>query len=57
MYTLAVATGFYQNKEHRRAQSHILDDNEKVSNLKSEISGSTKKMIDSFFFVFSMWVD
>ena len=48
MYTLA-ATGFYQNKEHRRAQSHILDDNTKVSYLKSEISGSTEKMIDSGF--------
>ena len=41
MFSL-VATGFYQNKERRRAQSHILDDNKKVSNLKSEISGSPK---------------
>lgn len=41
MLTLAAA-GFHQNKEHRRAQSRTLDDNKKVSNLKSEISGSTK---------------
>ena len=45
MFSL-VADGFYQNKEHRRAKSRILDDNKKVSNLKSEISGSANKMID-----------
>jgi len=34
---------FSKNKEYRRAQSRKQDNNKKVSNLKSEISGSTKK--------------
>lgn len=46
---------FSKNKEYRRAQSRKQDNNKKVSNLKSEISGSTKK-ITILYTVLRSWV-